>query len=58
MTVLEVLAILEAAVLGINTPEITHRFEFNYEDTRWMQILTTECGFFSAEHLRRLLRRR
>jgi len=23
-----------------------HRFELDYEETRWVEILTTECGFF------------
>ena len=35
-----------------------HRFELDYEETPWVKILTTECGFFSAERLRRLLRPR
>jgi len=35
-----------------------HRFELDYEERRWVEILTTECGFFSAERLRRLLRPR
>jgi len=54
MTALEALASVEAAVLeckkrSINPAEVTDRFD--YEETRWVEIMSTESRFFSAKRL-------
>jgi hypothetical protein len=46
---------VKAKCLTLSTD--THGIELDYEETRWAEILAAECGFFSAERLRRLLRR-
>ena len=32
----------------------THRLEPDYEEVRWKAVFTAECGFFSANRLKRL----